>query len=256
MPSKTSQGRSALEKLIRYALDTAPHEYGLVPGDGGYVPLKELVAALRDEDGYRSVNETRIMELVNQPGGASPFEAEGWNIRLKPALQSGPPPLPPDLALPKELWCALKPQGWRFAWENGLRPRRPRETRLPLFADREQALKVAKRFCPDPVAVKVFAARARDKGVIFSPFAETLWLADEIPAEFLAGPPVRPLEEQEPKKPAAKAPETPMAALGFPLPDPRGQALRGKKKGRFSDSPDWKTQTRRDRREGKDGRDR
>ncbi|MDR1038905.1 MAG: hypothetical protein LBR80_01805 [Deltaproteobacteria bacterium] len=256
MPTKTSQSRQSLEKFVRYVLDTAPHEYGIVPGDGGFVPLKELVGAVREEDGFRGVTEGRIMELVNLPGDASPFETTGEGlIRLKPPLQKGPPPLPPELALPKELWCAVKPSGWRFARENGLRPRRPKETRIPLFTDRELALRTARRSGPDPVAVKVFAAKARDKGVIFSPFAETLWLADEIPAAFLFGPPVKPLEEKDqPRKPASPALDDPMAVLGFPLPEPQIQTSRGKKKGRFGDSPEWKNQTRRDRRGGKGDR--
>jgi hypothetical protein len=145
----------------------------------------------------------------------------------------------------------VRPAGWTFAAENGLRPRRPKETRISLFTDRELALKVAGRFCPDPVAVKVFAAKARDQGVVFAPFAETLWLADEIPAAFLSGPKVRPQTEKEPKR-KPSPPETPEATLGFPLHDP--QALHGKKKGRFGDSPEWKNQTRRDRRDGKGDR--
>jgi RNA:NAD 2'-phosphotransferase (TPT1/KptA family) len=252
MASKTSKDRQALEKLLRYVLDTAPHEYGLVPADGGYVPVKELLAAIREEDGFRSTGEGRVMELVNQPGGVSPFETDGALIRLKPAFQKGPPPLPPGLAVPKELWAAIKPQGWRFAAEKGLWPRRPKETRITLYADKDLALRVAGRFCPDPVPVKVLAARASERGVVFSPFSETVWQADEIPAEYLSGPTIKPLEEKEPKKKAPPAPDTPMAALGFPLPDP--QASHGKKKGRFGDSPDWKTQTRRDRRGGKDDR--
>ncbi|MDR2612229.1 MAG: hypothetical protein LBG06_05165 [Deltaproteobacteria bacterium] len=249
--SKISQDRLALEKLIRYVLDTAPHEYGLVPGDGGWVLVKELLAAVREEDGFRSTVESRVMELVNQPGGIAPFEAEGGLIRLKPALQNGPPPLPADLQLPRELWVAVKQAGWQFAAVNGLRPRRPKENRIPLFNDREMALKVARRFCPDPVAVKVFAAKARDKGVVFEPFAETLWLADEIPAGFLSGPPLKPLEEKETRKKAAPG-ESSASFPGLPLTDPL--ALHGKRKGRFSDSPDWKTQTRRDRRGGKGDR--
>ncbi|MDR1313201.1 MAG: hypothetical protein LBQ12_05770, partial [Deltaproteobacteria bacterium] len=137
MPTKTSQSRQSLEKFVRYVLDTAPHDYGIIPGDGGWVPVKELVAAVRDEDGFRGVNENRVMELVNLPGNASRFETgEDGQIRLKPQFQSGPPPLPADLSLPKELWCALKPSGWRFARENGLRPRKPKEIRIPLFADK------------------------------------------------------------------------------------------------------------------------
>ncbi|MDR1036185.1 MAG: hypothetical protein LBT40_06335 [Deltaproteobacteria bacterium] len=255
MPTKTDQSRQALEKFVRYVLDTAPHEYGIVPGDGGFVPMKELVSAVRDEDGFRGVTEGRIMELVNQPGGASSFEtSEDGQIRLKPQFQKGPPPLPPDLQLPKELWCAIKPAGWRFAKENGLRPRRPKETRIPLFAEKELAVKTARRSCPDPVAVKVFATKARDMGIVFTPVAETLWLADEIPETFLFGPPVKPLEEKDVprKKPAAA--DAPAAAPGFPLPETKAEISHGKKKGRFGDSPDWKNQTRRDRRGGKGDR--
>ncbi|MDR1081698.1 MAG: hypothetical protein LBQ79_12260, partial [Deltaproteobacteria bacterium] len=222
MPSKTDQSRQALEKFVRYVLDTAPHEYGIVPGEGGFVPMKELVSAVREEDGFRGVTESRIMELVNQPGGASHFETSGdGQIRMKPQFRKGPPPPPPDLKLPKELWCAVKPSGWRFAHENGLRPRRPRETRIPLFTDRELAVRVARRSGPDPVPVKVFAQKARDGGTEFFPQAETLWLAEEIPPAFLVGPPVRPAEEKDVPAKKAAARDDPVAALGFPLPEPK-----------------------------------
>jgi putative RNA 2'-phosphotransferase len=251
--AKIDQDRKALEKLLRYVLDTAPHEYGLFPGDGGWYQMKDVIASLRGEEGFRRVSEVRIMELVNEPGGVSPFEVDGALLRLKPQFQKGPPPLPENLVMPKELWCGLRLAGWHSASEHGLKPRRPRETRIPLFTDKGQALAVAARSMQDPVPVKVLAARAREKGVVITPFAETLWLADEVPPEFLSGPVIKPVEEKDARKGKAKGPaqeESPMKALGFPLPEP--QALKGKKKGRFSDSPDWKTQTRRDRRGGPD----
>jgi putative RNA 2'-phosphotransferase len=67
MTKKTSHSRTSLEKLLRYALGNQPDEFGLVLSDDGFVPVKELVTALKEEDGFRWLNETRVKELINLP---------------------------------------------------------------------------------------------------------------------------------------------------------------------------------------------
>ncbi|MDL2259566.1 hypothetical protein LJB99_01635 [Deltaproteobacteria bacterium OttesenSCG-928-K17] len=265
MSKKTAQKQDGLEKLLRYMLGLRPDEFGLKPDKAGYVPLKALLAALHDEDGCRGVREGQLAMLCNQPGGAADFEIENGAIRLKPALSSLPPEAPGEGELPKLLYLPLKPQVWPVFHEKGVfpKPRRGQaspptldgaddaaamdENEVNLWADEELAKKIGRRLSPTPVLVTVRAVAARQAGAVFKPYSELLWTTAEVPARFLNGPPVPPKEEAPPsRKPAAK-PE-PEPAGSFFLGEP--EIHRGKKKGKHEDSPDWKNQTRRDRRRG------
>jgi len=248
MAKKTAQKQDSLEKLLRYVLGSRPDEFGLHPNETGYVPIKALLAALHDEEGWRGVREGQIMMLANQPGEQSPFEIEGAAIRLKPPFSSLPPEAPEAGQLPKLLYLPLKPTAWPVISERGLFPKTG-ETVARLWADQEIALKVGHRLSPSPVLVTVRAVAARQAGAVFTPYSELLWLTAEVAAGFLTGPPIPPKEEEPPSR---RTKEVQESAGSFHLGRPEPEVHRGKIKGRHSDSPDWKNQTRRDRRRRSD----
>ncbi|MDR2725160.1 MAG: hypothetical protein LBC90_03650 [Candidatus Adiutrix sp.] len=241
MTSKTIRRQDSLEKMLRYVLGTAPDEFGLHPEAGGFVSLKALVAALHDEEGWRGVREGQILMLVNQPGAASPLEMEADLIRLKPALAGPPPEAPAGPDLPKALYAAFKPAAWAAISRRGLRPKAGEEV-VRLWSEEELALRVGRRQSPAAVLVTVRAVRAGQAGVVFRPYSDRLWLTDEVPAEFLSGPPV---PEEEPAPRIQEPPVLPLA--GTPA------LHRGKAPGKHGDAPDWKNRLRRERRRG--GRD-
>ncbi|MDR2459993.1 MAG: hypothetical protein LBE38_04305 [Deltaproteobacteria bacterium] len=242
MSRKVDHKKNSLEKLLLYALVVAPGEFGVVPQPDGYLSLKDLLAAIKDEEGFRSVSEPRIMELVNIPEGKSIFEVEGNCIRVKPS--HSPPYTPLDANTPptKELYIGLKMAAWEAAHRVGLYPKKPKESTIGLFTSKDLALKVAKRFCPDPQLIRVQAQKAASQGLKFVPFSEELFLCEFVPDKFLIGPPIKE-REKEPKKEQAGT-FTPSILVAEP------QVSKGKKKGKYSDAPEWKTQTRKDRREG------
>lgn len=240
MTSKTLKRQDSLEKMLRYVLGTAPDEFGLHPDAGGFVPLKSLVAALHEEEGWRGIREGQILMLANQPGDSSPLEAAESLIRLKPALAGLPPSAPAAPALPKMLYGAFKPAAWAVLSRRGLGPK-PGEEAVRLWSEAEMALRVGRRFSPAAVLVTVRAARASQAGVVFRPYSARLWLAAEVPAEFLSGPPVP--EEG----PAPRVPEAPVPPVSLEV---SPMLHRGKVKGKRGDAPDWKNQLRRERRRG------
>ncbi|WP_456420645.1 RNA 2'-phosphotransferase [Thermococcus sp.] len=75
MPSKTR-----VSKLIAYILRHSPGEFGLKPDEEGFVPLKELVNALRRV--YPDVTCDFVREIVeNDPKGR--YEIRGNKIRAR-----------------------------------------------------------------------------------------------------------------------------------------------------------------------------
>jgi putative RNA 2'-phosphotransferase len=232
--TKITWKKDNLEKLLFYALGVAPDEFGLWPDEEGFVPLKEVIGALRAEAGFKGIVENQVREAVGLALSQGPLEIEGAAIRVKPGLAETPKPEPAPKGQPKLLYIGLKPQAWPHAAQQGLKPK-PGQSRLRLFSSKERAQEVAARFVPEPVVVAVNRALAEKDGTEFL-LAGQLYLAGSVPPAALFGPPVK--EPAEAEKPA-----TPVQPVW-----PGPVVHRGKTKGRRDDSPDWKNQTRRDRR--------
>lgn len=246
MSKKTLQKQDGLEKLLRYILGMRPDEFGLQPDDDGFVPMKALLAALHDEEGWRGVREGQIAMLANQPGDQSPFEITEAGVRLKPTLSSLPPEAPEQAALPKVLYLPLKPTAWPVIHERGLSPK-PGEAVTRLWVEKEMAEKVGRRLSPTPVLVTVQAASARRAGAEFKPYSDLLWLTTGVEPLFLSGPTVpSPKEEPLSVRKAKEKPPEPAGSFHVAAPEP--EVHKGKKKGKYGDAPDWKNQIRRDRR--------
>jgi putative RNA 2'-phosphotransferase len=246
---KLSRQVDSLERLLVYVLGVAPWEFGLLPDDDGWLPLKEVIAAIRGEDGFRGVTEGRIMEIRRKPGDGSPIETGDGVIRLKPGRAEPADRGEEPAKRPKLLHLAIKPTSWPHVSRNGLAARAGEgQTDLRLFEDKEMAFKTTSRIHPDPVLVTVGLKTAEAGGIRLAWRAPGLWSAPELKAEWLSGPPLPPKTEETAK--AAKPAETPLPGASFwaePVAAPKG-----KKKGKRDDAPEWKTRTRLDRRKDRD----
>ncbi len=245
MSKKNLQKQEGLEKLLRYILGVRPDEFGLWPDEEGFVAVKALLAALHDEEGWRGIREAQIMMLVNLPGGQSAFEKLEGRIRLKKELASLPPPAPQQSALPKLLYTAFKPAAWPVIHEKGLFPKAG-ERAVLLWTEKAQAEKIGRRLAPNPVLVTVQAGAAQRAGALFQPYSELLWLTEKLEPVYLAGPPLPPKEEENERRHEKESLREPVGSFYLEPAEP--QVHKGKKKGKYSDAPDWKNQTRRERR--------
>ncbi len=248
MAQKTAQKQNNLEKMLHYILGVQPDEFGLHPNSEGFVPLKALLSALGDEEGFRGVREGQLTMLANQPKGQAQVDIIDGDIRLKPELASLPPEAPEANTLPKLLYLPLKMAAWAVISERGLSPKTGDEV-VRLWASQEQAAKLAKRLSANAVVVTVRAQAAKQGGALLQPYSERLWLTTEINSQFLTGPPIPPKEETAPANKGKK--ESLKEAGSFPLSPPPPTSVethKGKKPGKYSDEPDWKKQTRRERR--------
>ncbi len=241
---KNLQKQDGLERLVFYILGQRPDEFGLYPTPEGFVAIKDLLAALHEEEGFKGVREGQLLMMANQPGDLASVEISDKSIRLKPGLAQLPPEAPPTGAVPKILYLCLKERAWRVIAEEGLRPKTG-ENFVLLWADEKLAQKVGRRFAPQSLLIKINTNLAQNKGSFFKAYSELLWLAPFIVSEALSGPKLPPLEEAPKKKKIEK--ETP-GSFFIPSPSEEPITHQGKKKGKYQDAPDWKIQTRRDRR--------
>jgi putative RNA 2'-phosphotransferase len=192
--------------MLIYILGHRPDEFGLVPDPDGFVTHKEILWAIHEEPGWSYVRQGHIKEVLM--GKARPlFEIRDdrirvlerhWRLELvKPAKD-----------ISKTLFTPVRRKAHLHVMEKGLRSLQGKP--LVLSGDKQMAERIGRRRDQSPVLIEVMAAGASKEGVPFYAFGH-LFLASEIPAEFIAGPPVAE-DLIEAKDTAAKKPK---AISGF-----------------------------------------
>jgi putative RNA 2'-phosphotransferase len=205
-----------LGKIIKYILLYRPDEFGLFLDDNGSLPIKDLMWALHEEEGWRHIRLGHLKELAHSQF-ESAFTLEENSIKPKqPRKQISSATVPPRL-----LFHAARRKAYPVILKHGLKPAgRPY---VPLATTKEIALRIGRRRDPKPILLTVHAARAYDKGHVFSLCGEFLYLVKTLPPAFLSGPPLdetaKPTRISRPKAPEPRKVDVP-AMIGSFLLDP------------------------------------
>jgi putative RNA 2'-phosphotransferase len=180
-----------LGKLIEYILLYRPDEFGLFLDDDGSLPIKELMWAFHEEEGWKHIRLGHLKELAYSQFESS-FTLEENCIKPKqPREQICSTTVPPRL-----LFHAARRKAYLVILKHGLKPAgRPY---VPLATTEEAALRIGRRRDPKPILLTVQAAQAHDKGQVFYLCGKFLYLVKTLPPSFLSGPPVR--ESSKPAK--------------------------------------------------------
>lgn len=185
MPSKTQIKREQLCQLMVYVLGYRPDEFGLVPDPYGFVSYKELRQALHEEPGWGYVRQGHFNEIL-MGSDRSLFQWDDKRIKVRKRswqmdLEN------PLVELPKILFVAVRRRAHPHALEKGLRSNEDKY--LTLASEKEMALRIGRRRDQNPVLLEVMALQAENKGIPFYAFGQ-LFLAKEVPANYIKGPPV------------------------------------------------------------------
>jgi putative RNA 2'-phosphotransferase len=153
---------------------------------------------MHEEPGWSHVREGHIREVLM--GKDRPlFVLEGDRLRsIEQRWQLDFQT--PSVNTPKILFVAIRRRAHVHVMEKGLQSGRP----LVLSPDRDMALRIGRRRDQKPIMLEVMTGPAQQRGVSFYPFGD-LYLAKEIPSEFISGPPV-PEEIPEPQPPKKEKP--------------------------------------------------
>ena len=225
---------------MSYMLGTRPDEFGLVPNTNGYVPIKEVLKAIREEPGSGYVRESHVREVLLHDTDAV-FEMSGKKIRTRNRTFA---PVdkerhcdPPS----KILFKGVKRKAYPVILKAGLL--RGSQEHLVLTSDKDLAIRIARRSEQNPIMLEIRAGAAHENGIAFYPFGESLYLADEIPAQFISGPPL-PKERQPKEEPQRRGTETTTGS--FILTPERDPDM--KRRARAKKRIGWKEETRQRRR--------
>jgi len=239
----------SLSRFLVYVLGHRPDEFGLVPDSDGFIPYKELLQAIHEEEGWRYVRRSHINEVL-LGRDRSLFESE--DERIRSVEQRWELDLhTPARFLPKILFTAVRRKAHPVVMERGLKA--VEDKYLILTPVREMALRIGRRRDQAPVLLEILTESAREKRALFFSFGD-LFLSPEIPAKSIAGPPLpkemleRRKEKGKEKEKPVKEPPTPTAGT-FTLdpsrePDPYRKVKGKKRKG-------WKEAAKKMRKGGK-----
>jgi putative RNA 2'-phosphotransferase len=252
MTRRQEQKETALVRMLAYGLAVAPHELGLRPDPEGWVPVKELLKALHEDEGWRHVREAMLLEAATR---LAPEQLELTAGRMR--CRGRTPPLPEyGLAPPAHLYYGARRKAYAVIRERGLEAKEGGN--VVLAADQEWGMRLGRRRDAEPILVTVQARRAQDQGVAFALWGTSLWLADWIPADCLLGPPVSDdlLPAKRPAKPAPPPP--PAHAPAWPSPDSMPgsfllnseDAVKPYKRKGIKKDIEWKKDRHKDKRRG------
>jgi putative RNA 2'-phosphotransferase len=175
---------TAVSRLVSHALRHEPWVYELELDSQGWVRVDELLTALHEKGpGWASVDREQLEWMVN----ASPkrrHELEGDRIRARyghslPGRIAKEPAAPPAV-----LFHGTARESTASILVEGLHPKGRQYVHLS--TDIETARQVGRRKSPFPVVLRVAAAAASEAGITFYRGNNMVWLADKVPAEFIA----------------------------------------------------------------------
>ncbi len=175
-----------LSKTVSHALRHAPWLYELEVDEGGWVPVDDLLQALRQHRAaWRGLKQADLERMV-APSDKARFELEGGSIRARyghslPGKLAQTPAVPPAF-----LYHGTSPRAVPAILKEGLHPMQRQYVHLSV--DEDMARQVGARKGGNPVILIVRAAEAHAAGIPFYAGNDFVWLADHVPPPFLDAP--------------------------------------------------------------------
>lgn len=171
-----------LSRTLAYVLRHDPASFGITLDEEGWVPVQELLAALRRRSMWRDVQEKDLAAVIAQ-SDKKRYEMQDGKIRAyyghsvaqKMKREATVPPAILFHGTTRQAADAIKLDGLRAM----------NRQYVHLSADRETAWQVALRRTRKPVILEVSALQAHQHGIKFYLGNDMVWLADYIPSEYI-----------------------------------------------------------------------
>lgn len=174
---------SVISRQISHALRHDPWLYELEIDNEGWVPVKQLIAGLKNQSSeWRDLSQEKIVQVI-ESSDKRRFELLDGRIRALyghslPGRLKKVPAEPPAILNHGTTHSAL-----RLIRTDGLKPMGRQYVHLSV--DRDTALKVAKRKHGESAVLEIATLAAWKDGVRFYQGNNKVWLADHIPVMYI-----------------------------------------------------------------------
>ncbi|GEM_PF-1236044 len=176
-----------LDKILAAVLDKIPDTFGVVLDENGWLRIKDLYFAVKDEAGIGPVTPNNLEYSVNL-FLSDKYEINNNKIRLKPDHRTNFIETESGIIPPEILYLCIRQRAYDHVEKFGLETSSGDEMPFVLTPDKEIALKLGKKKDNDPALVEVFADEAANRGIEFLRYGN-LYLSYYIPKRFLSLPP-------------------------------------------------------------------
>ena len=172
-----------LSKAVSHALRHEPWLYELELDDEGWVSVDMLLEALREQrEKWKYLTVGDIARMV-ESSDKRRFELKDGRIRALYGHSLPKKLLKRPATAPDELYHGTSPKAVQTIMRNGLKPMQRQYVHLSI--DKTTAFQVGSRKANAPVILKIQASKASDSGVRFYEGNDMVWLADNIPPDFI-----------------------------------------------------------------------
>jgi putative RNA 2'-phosphotransferase len=196
-----------LAGFIAYVLERRPDEFGLIPDPDGFIKIKEFLKALCEEEGWRYVRISHLNEIAIS---LRPSPVEIRDDRIRAVNREKLPQRMSTENVPKLLYAWVRKKAYPVVLEKGVSP--GAKPYVVMSSDRKAAERFGARIDREPVILTVQTQKAKDRGVRFYQFGDTIFEAAHVPADCFTGPALPKqkivVKTPEPRKPPA-APSLP-----------------------------------------------
>jgi putative RNA 2'-phosphotransferase len=170
-----------MSKLMSLILRHKPEQFALLLDPEGYVPLEELLRAVRQSIPNATIEDIRRVVETVEPDKAR-FAISGADIRANYGHSLSGKIAQPRVVPPRALLHGTSEEAVPRIRQDGIRPMRRQYVHLTTSAD--LAARVGGRHGKARI-LEVEALRASDSGIVFYRANESFWLADFVPPEFI-----------------------------------------------------------------------
>lgn len=175
---------SDLSRAVSHALRHEPWLYELELDDEGWAPVDQLLAALNEKGGDWALVDRAALERMLASAAKRRHELDGDRVRALYG-HSVPGRIRRREATPPEwLFHGTAPNTWVEIQAHGLLPMGRQFVHLSV--DRDTAAAVGGRKSDQHILLKIDASAAALAGTTFYEGNEVVWLADRVPAPFVA----------------------------------------------------------------------
>ncbi len=172
-----------LGRILTGILRHFPDRYQLTMEPQGWVPLPAIVRAISQRHPAYHWLRTQHLVAIAETDAKGRYEVREDKIRatyghtLEIELDLPTENIPPQLFYP------VTPDEASIVLEVGLRPSDRRKVHLSKTAEDARAAGSVRT--PEPIILEVDAERARGAGIVIQQAGKTVYLVDQVPAEYL-----------------------------------------------------------------------
>jgi putative RNA 2'-phosphotransferase len=172
-----------LGRVMTGILRHFPEKYGLVVDTKGWIDLPKLVQAINSHHrGYHWLRAHHLVAIAeSDPKGR--YEVRDDRIRATYGHTVEVELDLPTENIPDALFFPVTPDEVTIVLEVGLKPSDRRKVHLSRTARDAHAAGAVRT--PEPVILEVDASRAREAGIVIMQAGKTVFLVDQVPAEYL-----------------------------------------------------------------------